>query len=126
MPVHFSLSTFATDDIIDFVADAQFDPDAVEESIGRVCDAAEQFIKIYSAYPFLTSEPIHEFTALELRLKTNIQEKRILLLRMTFKDNIAFIFSQKEVPLDELYDVRKCICESHFPCYNDAPAASSF
>ncbi len=126
MPVQFSLSTHAADDIMDFVSEAEFDADAVEESISRACEAAERFLKTFSAYPFLLNEPVHEFIALELRLKSDVQQKRILSLRMTLSRDVVYIFSQKEIPLDDMYDVRKCITESHFPCYNDAPTASSF
>jgi hypothetical protein len=119
MPVNFSLSPDAADDVFDFCNEAQFEEDAAQEAMVKVCAAAESFVHTFSPYPFLLDEPVHEFDALTIYLKVDVQQKRNLRLRMTVRDDKIYLFSLREVAVDDLYEARKCICESHFPCYND-------
>lgn len=118
MPVNFSLSTSAYDAIVDFIQDAGLDADCLNQALGHVVDSGERFIKTFEGTDFLKDEPVHEFEAIILRHETDLQQKRILNLRMTIRPNTVYVFSPSEVKVDEMYDVRKCIAESRFPCYS--------
>lgn len=124
MPAHYSLTPSAYDAVSDFIQDAELGPESLEEALQRVCEAIERFVNTYGGSNFLKDEPVHEFTALELRHKDDVQQKRTLLLRMTLKKDTAYVFAREELPLDEYYDVRKVITESGFSCYNDGARAT--
>lgn len=89
----------------------------VRELVQEIIDRAKIFIARFENIYFLRAEPIHEFVGLEYRDSETGLLAATIPYRMVLHEQSIGIFTIKEVPIDDMYDIRLLIAESQLPEY---------
>jgi hypothetical protein len=115
------ISDLAFEHIQDFVKtnwESPVSDDCAAIATTLVIKNAQDFFETFSRFVFIY-EPVHEFTALSVMDKDPKKPSIDLNLRMVLQTEDMYIQAPEECPVDDMYDVRKAIAESHLPQYQE-------